>query len=346
MAKGEGLPPILALSERFRERLVGDQKTQARRMIQLYLGIWRDTLLPQVRRLEREIAAMATPTPYKVQQLATSVRTEIMDFARIVGRDMTDTMRQAIADALQESTELIIAGASFNRRVQVAAELFSLNAASVEVMASFLSPASPLVQMFDSVGPHVAQGVQEKIMAGIVLGHNPRVIARDISRTTAQSLTWALRTTRTAQMYAYREATRQNFVANAHVLDGWIWSAALDSRCCMSCIDQHGSLHPVYETLNEHHNGRCGMIPMVKDTRSPIQESGEDWFKRQSLDMQRRMMGPKKHEAWLGGMFEFNQLTHTRVDKVWGPMKTEASLRAILGEGVASWFLSNRRFHG
>ena len=58
------------------------------------------------------------------------------------------------------------------------------------------------------------------------------------------------------------------------------------------------------------------------------------WLKleQQSEATQRRMMGAHKHQEWKAGKFEFDALTTTRDDPIYGLMRSEASLKAILGE--------------
>jgi hypothetical protein len=61
--------------------------------------------------------------------------------------------------------------------------------------------------------------------------------------------------------------------------------------------------------------------------------SGEEWFNAQSEATQRDMLGPGKYEAWKDGKFEFGDLSKTVDDPVYGPMRQEATLKELMGEG-------------
>ena len=107
----------------------------------------------------------------------------------------------------------------------------------------------------------------------------------------------------------------------------------------MSCVALHGSVHPVTETLNDHHNGRCAMIPntvtyrdlgLHVDTPELEIESGRDWFKEQPAAMQQQMMGQGMWDAWQGNQFAFDKLSQPYSDKVYGVMRRQATLGEVL----------------
>ena len=123
------------------------------------------------------------------------------------------------------------------------------------------------------LAPYHANAIRDLFTEGVGLGWNPRKIALMIRRNGfGMSLTDALRMTRTAQIYSYREATRANYVAS-DVVTGWQWMAHVsDPRTCMSCIAKSGTVYPKGTPLNDHHNGRCTMLPVVLG-RTPISET-------------------------------------------------------------------------
>jgi hypothetical protein len=98
----------------------------------------------------------------------------------------------------------------------------------------------------------------------------------------------------------------------------------------MSCVAMHGTLHPVDERMNDHHNGLCVPLPAVEGFPNPVEESGEDWFRRQSAGVQRQMMGPGKLDAWNQGLVQIGQMSGVREDDVYGPMRYELPLKALI----------------
>lgn len=213
----------------------------------------------------------------------------------------------------------------------IAGEFARLPKDAIEQLLGFLAPDSPLYQQLEALAPFTVEQVSEQLITGIATGKNPRVIARGLNQAFGQGLTNAMRMVRTAQIYSYREANRAAFVAS-EVVEGWYWHAELSPGTCMSCINMHGTFHPLSETLNDHHNGRCAAIPAVKGFPPPLEEgAGEAWFSQQPESVQRQMMGKGLHEAWRGGKFDFNRLTTTYDDAVYSEMRRQATLGELTG---------------
>lgn len=199
-------------------------------------------------------------------------------------------------------------------------------------LLAFLSPSGPLYARLRSYGEQEAARIASLIVSGVRLGENPRIIARWIVwGGMGVALTDAMRIVRTVQLYSYREATRANYIANSNVVRGWVWmSALIPGRTCMSCVAMHGTEHELSETLNDHHNGLCAMLPLVD--KNPITQLGEAWFVSQSPAVQRQMMGPGKYEAWQSGKFAFSALTTIHSDEVYGDMRVEQTLQGLIGQ--------------
>ena len=235
-------------------------------------------------------------------------------------------------------------------RPAVAAIWNRLPAEAVETLMGFLRPGSPLHDaLVNQLGPTVAQGVADALLDGLAMGYNPRKVASIIRKTLGQSLTWALRTARTSMLWAYRESTRASYLANGDIVTGWIWYAELGPRTCMACIAQHGTLHPNTETLNDHHNGRCAMLPVTKtwaelgfpgipDTNPQVQ-SGRDWFASLSPAQQQAFMPSQAMwNAWQQGAVGWDVLVGSHDDPVYGAMLHLPSLKAILGDDAVQYY--------
>ena len=177
------------------------------------------------------------------------------------------------------------------------------------------------------------------LIARIGLGDSPRITAAKLAgafeSALGRGLTDALRITRTAQLYSYREAARANYAANSDVVTGWYWIADMegDPEPCLSCIAQNGTRHELDESLSDHDNGRCAMVPEVLGN-NPIDnmQTGEDWFNGLSEDQQRSIMGPGKFDAWQAGKFDFGQLSRLQDHPTWGQVWSETPLKDLVGE--------------
>lgn len=114
--------------------------------------------------------------------------------------------------------------------------------------------------------------MKRSLIRGVAVGENPRKVARlMLARLQGDfngGLTRALTIARTEILDAYRSGAAAAQLANADVLQGWVWQAQLDSRTCPSCWAQHGSRHALTETgPNDHQNGRCARLPKTKSWR-------------------------------------------------------------------------------
>lgn len=212
----------------------------------------------------------------------------------------------------------------------LAAQFNVLPSGIVETLLGFLTPEGPLYDRLRLLAPTTTAAVAQAILEGVTLGFNPRKIAAMVQGAFGRGLTDALRFVRTAQLWSYRESTRATLVANSDIVEGWVWHSALDDRTCMSCIAMHGTIHPVTETLNDHHNGRCSMIPLVNGFDNPVTEIGTDWFSQQPEAVQRDMMGKGKFLGWKAGKFSLQDMIDLHEDDVYGPMRIEKPLYKLL----------------
>ncbi len=201
------------------------------------------------------------------------------------------------------------------------------------MLLGFLAADSQLFQRIDNLASVTTQGVANAILEAVGLGKSPQAIAGLIRDNLGGGLTDAMRMTKTAQMWAYREATRAIYVENSDQIEGWYWMADLGGNPCMACIAEHGTFHELDETLDDHHNGRCQMLPAIKGFRPPrqIEQSGEDWFKGLSEADQIKLMGRENWNAWKGGAFELSEMKHRVENDVYGQMINQTPLWELLG---------------
>ena len=142
------------------------------------------------------------------------------------------------------------------------------------------------------------------------------------------------------------------------------------------CISMHGSIHAVDEKMESHPNCRCSMVPVTKsweelgaelgvdfsgvEKAGPSFEeiakkynisaerqkmyaqrkmTGEAYFRGLSAEEQRKILGPAKWLAWKEGKFEFTQLAKKTYSPVWGAGRGAMSLKELLGEQDANYYL-------
>lgn len=336
--------PVLVTARNHQAQLARLEAQATQRLIDAYTSSWQ--------RLEAMLNALllqiGTDTPTRAQlqrmreyeRLIEQIANELIALQVMTENEIEEIARTIPPVAERNNREMMaimallmlgIANALPNQISQVAANDFTVvTPDALSVLTDWLRPGSRLYTRLYQLAGVNTQSVIDAILNGVVSGFNPRRTARLVQDSFGRGLADALRFVRTAQLWAYREASRASMVANQDVLEGWVWSAHFDDRVCMSCVVMHGTIHPVDEALNDHHNGRCAPIPLVKGFPNPVDQTGIDWFLAQPEATQKQLMGPGKYQAWQDGAIQLDQLTAERVDDVYGVMRGEPSLKQLL----------------
>lgn len=228
----------------------------------------------------------------------------------------------ALTLGLQHSAELV--------NLSTAGGFVGLEPAFMRTLLNYLEPGGKLYIRLSELTGFAVDNVVNAIIEGVKAGNNPRVIAAAIQDAFGGGLTDSLRMMRTLQLYSYREAARANYLETNGIVTGWVWFAELDADVCLSCVAQHGTIHPLEETLNDHHNGRCAPLPYIPEFGNPVEQTGEDWFNSLSPAQQASMMGQGKFEAWQSGQFTFDKLSREVDNDVYGKMRTETTLKDLI----------------
>ncbi len=176
----------------------------------------------------------------------------------------------------------------------------------------------------------ISDMVRNKAIEGVTKGWNPLKTANEIksivSSTPGHRLNNAMRT---LQMQSYRSADALQIKENERILDGHIRIAALDTRTCMSCIALHGERLAVGERVNDHHQGRCTSIAIIKGRDPRNIKPGREWFASLPESKQLEIAGPGKLEGLRTGRFTWEDFPKRYDNKVFGEMITEASIKDI-----------------
>ncbi len=334
------MPDLLDIVAEFRAAMLRQDEAAVKRLVEVYGRSWK--------RLEALVNALAekigneAPTRGQVtrmmqyKNLQAQIEEELTGLQAIT-RDMVSE-QGALNVAAGERDAARLVGATLTGDARILPGYNRLHPEAIVNMLGFLDPQGALYKRISQLAPTTTDYVMEKLLEGVTLGYNPTKTARAIRDAYGRGLTDSLRMVRTVQLYSYREANRASYAANSDVVKGWQWGAKLDGLTCMSCVVQHGTIHPLTETLNDHHMGRCAMIPVTNLFPPALKEEGRAWFERQPEAMQRQMMGQAKYKAWVDGKFSFDKLSTIRKDDVYHTMRTEASLQDILGVKTVSPF--------
>jgi SPP1 gp7 family putative phage head morphogenesis protein len=328
------VPDVISLAEQY--ALAAERRDMAalERLIRAYQRMY-SRLASQIELLAQQIGAgemttgqLARMTQFK--SLMSQIESELGNYSVVLSNELSAGAEDAIARALADSRNLINTAA---RQSGIEAGFNSLPKDVVTRVVGMMQDGSPLAARIAELAPYHAQAIRDLFIDGVGLGWNPRKIAAQITRQFGMSLTDALRMTRTAQIYSYREATRANYVAAGDLITGWQWMANVsDPRTCMSCIRLSGKIFPTKNALNDHYNGNCTMLPVIRGRDPFISETdGVDWFNAQPEAEQRARMGKVYHSAWKQGYFKLEDMSGTYNDAVYGTMQRTRPLWDLLG---------------
>lgn len=338
------LPGLLyAQAAEYQDRLVAleDEAAAAmerawetsRRAIQADL----DTLMARVQQAgdsgERMSPSWAFREARYRQALAT-VDEQVALYAQTAARLAGAAQGRALELATTSAASL---GSAAVAEAGVAATFVAVNPGNLQHLVGFLQDGTPLADLFATLGPNAVQGARDVLTHGIVLGRGTDRIARDLQRVTDVPRWRSVTIARTESHRVFREASRQTYAQNADVLEGWTWTAHLDSHTCPGCVAMHGTQHTVTDQLDGHPRCRCAMVPRIRswadlteddslpDTRPTIGR-GTDWLRDQPTRVQRAVLGPGKFAAWRNGELDLEDLVHRSSDTRWGTMRRESTL--------------------
>lgn len=333
--------PVLDAAATYKAQLLAQEQTAATRLTVAY-GRAYAALENERRALEEYLGLMGQNATNQadlrrlstVRSLEAQIRREVGQYAAAADQEIAGAITRSVGLGLDAGRGTVLAYATGGAQAQLAAAWDSLPAEAVETMLGFTGPDSPLrTRLTNTLGDAVAQRVTDVLVDAIAIGINPREVGRLLQQQLGLGLTWSLTTARTAQLWAYREATRQSYMANRDIVAGWRWWSALDRRTCPACLAQHGRLYPVDEVLNGHHNCRCVAVPEVPLARqlgvAPLPDTtGEQWLRSQQEAAQIEQLGPGLYAAWQGGL-PFARLVTTYEDAVYGTMVRTPALKEL-----------------
>jgi len=320
--------PLLTLADRQKAEALRADAAALEQVIKAY-GAMYAGLQGDIDALVLAIERMENPTARAVQALPQYKR--LVANSGVALDRFSGFLETVVATAALASIELGLSHSSALVNLFAGGTFDSLPADVMTELLNYLRTDGPLYARLQVLTGSTVEWVVQNIIDGVQQGYNPRRIASIIQEAFGRGLTDALRNTRTVQLYSYRESARANYIATDGIVQGWIWYAEIgDPRTCLSCVAQHGTIHGLDETLNDHYNGRCAPIPYIPEFGNMIEQGGEEWFNSLSEAQQQQLMGSMKWQAWKEGKFSFMQLSHEQENEVYGPMRSVASLKQLL----------------
>ena len=254
------------------------------------------------------------------QALAEQTRDELHKYERYMEPRITDGQRDMITRAIEHSAQAINAVAT---EAGIVVPFNRLPVANVEGMVGLAGDGSPLRAILadaSSVGP---DALAQELVNGIALGRNPIEVARQaIRRGLGQSFTRMQALSRTEQLRVYRITSLQSY-QNSRVVVGYRRLSARDDRVCAACLMADGQQYSIDHGFDEHVQGRCTMIPVLRNVPPVAYETGQQWFTRQPEGTQLEILGRGRYDLWRRGEASLDDMVSRDWSDTWG-----GSLRA------------------
>lgn len=330
---------------RHRRELLKMERAGASEMVRVYGEIWQRLKVEIERLVERYMEASAIDAEIgvswvfefnRLQNLQRQVEEELRYFAAFAESRIVAGQWEAVDAAGQHLAEILMTSTGLGVHVR----WDRLPVEAVSDLVGLTRRGSPLRALLDELGPEASKAVRDGLIQGLALGHNPRKVARAIRGEMGGNLVRALTISRTEMLRSYREATRRNYEANSDIIAGWRWLAAKQPRTCAMCLAMDGSFHTLKEHLDDHPNGRCVMVPVLKgdEKAATSWETGSDWLARQSIETQRRILGNAGAAAYRAGAVKLTDYVGQKYSDEWGSTRYARSLRDIVGvEEAKKW---------
>ncbi len=339
---------IERVSAGFRAEVLGNERGAANEMIAAYGEAYREiasALQPLTQRIEAARAAgqmvdrgwLLREERYRT--LLQTVDAEMGHFAQFADAHLVAQQRAAIQAAQTHAVQLAMTGLPSADAAALAVTWNRLPSEAFSHLVGALQNGSPLSSLLNGLAPASSEAVKRVLTSGMAAGWNPRRIGQEMSRSMGGNLTRCLTISRTETMRAYRTASIQAYGANADVVKGWVWMAALSPRTCAACLGMHGTEHPLTETFfGTHPNCRCTPAPITRSWAElgfsdPARETalsletGEAWLQQQSAVVQAGVLGsPRAAEVFSRGEVHLSDFVHERHSAEWGVSRRAATL--------------------
>lgn len=202
--------------------------------------------------------------------------------------------------------------------------------AETSTLMDATQPGSARAHLFHGFGAEAAKGVSLALTIGISLGQGIKQIATQVLQALKSLLYRAITVMIGALMDAFRGAVLAVYQANSDIVTGWLWICSLSINSCASCIAMHGTRHKLDETLHDHPNGLCIMVPYTKYGPEIKIQSGIEWFSNQDEATQRSILGNKAYDLYASGKVVLKDFVGTSNDPVWGQSIHQISVRQLV----------------
>lgn len=311
----------------YRAELLAEDARALQAVVDLYTPV-RARLLERVAALEAQLAESGSLTIAdalrleRAQELLRQTEDELARLAPKVEAIIEASSRRAVVLAGEHAHGLTIVSAIPGGEAAVArvnASWTRLNTGAVEQILGRLTAESPLRALLDEIGGTAGSKIAEKLKEQIALGSHPRGVAKALAKELDVPAARLLLISRTEALNSYRGASSAVYEANDDILDGMIWSCSKSSRTCLACLSMDGTTFPLGSSFQRFHPAcRCSLRPSLIGIDNHELPNGRDWFYRQPLKEQLKMVPPSARKEFEAGTLDLADFVKVDHSAEWG----------------------------
>lgn len=301
-----------------KQKLLAREAAQMRAMANRWLGV--------EKALDAEMIALAAQMS-AVENVTEAMILREKRFTKLMFQARAEVAKYAdYADGLITKNQAVLAAQGINdasivlkliiKDARLGMKFDRLPVDALNSLFGFAGDGTPLRNMLMRAHPDAVDGLLNALVKGLALGKNPTEVAKMMADGFGIGLQKALTLARTEQLRAYRAGNLEQY-RNSGVVTGYKRMATRDSNTCPGCLFADGQMFDTEHEFDEHPNGRCQIVPVVRGAEEPTWQNGTDWFKAQSAETQREILGGERFDAWQNGA-SLESMSKLVNDPTWG----------------------------
>lgn len=346
-------PAVVGLARRGKAATVELTDQRAYQLARAWVRAW-DMLAPEVRDALDRLVDGADDGTVTAAQIARDRR---LAQALAHAQDTLETLAAQTSATVTADLSPIILAAADSHYQQLLAQLppdasqvgrYGLGVLDTDAVDAIVARTTERIQAATlALAPEAVAAMRAELAHGIVVGDNPRTVARRILRRVEGrfngGLARAERIARTEMLDAHRAADQAMAQRNRSVIAAAVWTARLDSRTCPACVAMHGVEFPPDEFgPTDHPQGRCTFIYRTKtwdelgftgiEPAQVVDQSAERdaWWANLTDESQDAILGkPRADHLRNGGSWD--DLVTRRDNPDWRPSIGVTPLSALSG---------------
>ena len=260
----------------------------------------------------------------RLAELLTQTNAAIAGMSDEAGKVLTASQKEQIKLGSDVSVSLM---KKVGEAASITPSFATLPLATLETLAGFMADGSPIANHFANLGAETVAKMREILVASVARGAGAAEIARELRGALGLTKNQALTIARTEPLRAGREATRQQFVANRHIVSGYLRLSATDARVCAACWALHGTAYTVDTIMPTHPCCRCALVPTIEGADIDVGDR-DALFEALTEKEQKDVLGAQGFEAWQGGV-GLNNFAVVSNHPKWGPTVRTATLQEL-----------------